>query len=87
MNSEAGGKCPKVALVCEWLITYAGSEKVAEAILSVFPQADVYAVVDFLPEENRGWLRGKEVHTTFIQKMPGAKKHLCAMPGTLPMNT
>ena len=75
MNSEAGGKCPKVALVCEWLITYAGSEKVAEAILSVFPQADVYAVVDFLPEENRGWLRGKEVHTTFIQKMPGAKKH------------
>ncbi|MBO6291783.1 MAG: glycosyltransferase family 4 protein, partial [Selenomonas sp.] len=65
----------KVALVCEWLITFAGSEKVAEAILSVFPEADVYAVVDFLPEENRGWLRGKEVHTTFIQKLPGARKH------------
>ena len=75
MSSEAEGKRLKVALVCEWLITYAGSEKVAEAILSVFPQADVYAVVDFLPEENRGWLRGKEVHTTFIQKLPGAKKH------------
>ena len=75
MSSEAEDKRLKVALVCEWLITYAGSEKVAEAILSVFPQADVYAVVDFLPEENRGWLRGKEVHTTFIQKLPGAKKH------------
>ena len=75
MSSEAGRRPLKVALVCEWLITFAGSEKVAEAILSVFPQADVYAVVDFLPEENRGWLRGKEVHTTFIQKLPGAKKH------------
>lgn len=75
MNSEAGRRPLKVALVCEWLITFAGSEKVAEAILSVFPQADVYALVDFLPEENRGWLRGKEVHTTFIQKLPGARKH------------
>ena len=75
MNSEVRHRPIKVALVCEWLITFAGSEKVAEAILSVFPEADVYAVVDFLPEENRGWLRGKEVHTTFIQKLPGARKH------------
>lgn len=75
MSSESGRRPLKVALVCEWLITFAGSEKVAEAILSVFPQADVYAVVDFLPKENRAWLQGKEVHTTFIQKLPGAKKH------------
>ena len=51
MNSEVRHRPIKVALVCEWLITFAGSEKVAEAILSVFPEADVYAVVDFLPEE------------------------------------
>ena len=75
MNSDNDGRRPKVALICEWLITYAGSEKVAEAILSVFPEADVYAVVDFLPEESRGWLRGKKVQTTFIQNLPGAKKH------------
>ena len=75
MNSEAGRSPLKVALVCEWLITFAGSEKVAEAILSVFPDADVYAVVDFLPEKDRAWLQGKEVRTTFIQKLPGARKH------------
>lgn len=75
MNSDERCKKLKVALVCEWLITYAGSEKVAEAILSVFPEADVYAVVDFLPEEERGWLQGKEVNTTFLQKWPGARKH------------
>lgn len=75
LSSEAGKKSLKVALVCEWLITFAGAEKVAAAILSVFPQADVYAVVDFLPEEHRGWLRGKKVRTTFIQNLPGAKRH------------
>ena len=75
MSSETGIRPLKVALVCEWLITYAGSEKVAEAILEVFPEADVYAVVDFLPEKDRAWLQGKQVHTTFIQKLPGAKKH------------
>lgn len=75
MSSEAGKKSLKVALVCEWLITFAGAEKVAAAILSVFPQADVYAVVDFLPEEHRGWLRGKKVRTTFIQNLPSAKRH------------
>lgn len=85
MSSEAGRRPLKVALVCEWLITFAGSEKVAEAILAVFPEADVYAVVDFLPQESRGWLRGKEVRTTFIQKLPGARKHYKAYLPLMPL--
>ena len=28
---------PRVAIVHEWLVTYAGSEKVLEAMLEVFP--------------------------------------------------
>ncbi|MEX3946102.1 hypothetical protein AB4Y44_42845, partial [Paraburkholderia sp. BR10937] len=40
----------RVALVHEWLVTYAGSEKVVEQILQLFPQADLYSVVDFFPE-------------------------------------
>ncbi|WP_318253489.1 glycosyltransferase family 4 protein [Selenomonas sp. AB3002] len=75
MNFDRVDRKMKVALVCEWLVTYAGSERVAEAILEIFPQADVYAVVDFLPEEERGWLHGKKVHTTFLQKWPVAGKH------------
>lgn len=66
---------PKVAIVCEWLVTYAGSEKVAAAMLDIFPEADVFAVVDFLPEEHRGWLRGCRPRTTFLQGWPGARKH------------
>ena len=39
----------KIALVHEWLEHYAGSERVLAQILRCFPQADVFAVADFLP--------------------------------------
>ena len=65
----------KVALVCDWLVTYAGAERVIGEILKVYPQADVFAVVDFLPEKDRAFLQGKKPKTTFIQNMPGARKH------------
>jgi glycosyltransferase involved in cell wall biosynthesis len=64
----------KTAIICDWLTTYAGSERVLEEIITCFPTADVFAVVDFLPESQRACLKGKKVTTTFIQKLPGAKK-------------
>lgn len=63
----------KVAVVADWLTTYAGSERVLEQMIACYPQADVFAVVDFVPEESRGFLQGKQPATTFIQKLPGAK--------------
>jgi glycosyltransferase involved in cell wall biosynthesis len=64
----------RVAFVHEWFTTFAGSEKVFEQMLAVFPQADVFVLVDFLPEENRGFLRGRKVTTSFLQKLPFAEK-------------
>ncbi|MDO7908396.1 glycosyltransferase family 4 protein [Paenibacillus sp. JX-17] len=64
----------KVAIVHDWLTTYAGSEKVLEQMLLLYPDADLFSTVDFLSEEDRKFLRGKKVHTSFIQKMPLAKK-------------
>lgn len=64
----------KVALVHEWFVSYAGSEKVIEKILDVFPEADIFSVVDFLDENERFVVKNKPVKTTFIQKMPFAKK-------------
>ncbi|MGQ9865741.1 MAG: glycosyltransferase family 4 protein [Pseudanabaenaceae cyanobacterium] len=65
----------RVALVHEWLTTYAGSERVLAQLLQVFPQADVFAVVDFLPAEQRAFLAEKPVHTTFLQHWLGARHH------------
>lgn len=67
-------KAKKVAIVCEWLVTYAGSEKVLEQLIKCFPQADLFCVCDFLPDADRGFLQGKLPKTTFIQRLPWARK-------------
>lgn len=65
----------KIAIVADWLTTYAGSERVLEQMIACFPEADVFAVVDFVPDAERGFLQGKRPQTTFIQKLPGARKY------------
>jgi glycosyltransferase involved in cell wall biosynthesis len=64
----------KIAVVHDWFDKYAGSERVVEQILHVFPQADLFSLVDFLKPEDRGFLQGKTAKTTFIQKLPFARK-------------
>ncbi|GAB1266015.1 glycosyltransferase family 4 protein [Aurantivibrio infirmus] len=64
----------KVAFVHEWLVTYAGAERVLEQMLNCLPSADLYCVIDFLSDKDRSFLGGREVTTSFIQKIPFAKK-------------
>jgi glycosyltransferase involved in cell wall biosynthesis len=63
----------KIAIVHEWFVNYAGSERVVEQILNLVPHADLFAVVDFLDDSQRGFIQHKKVTTTFIQKLPFAK--------------
>jgi hypothetical protein len=62
-------------VVHEWLDSYAGSERVVEQLLEIWPEADLFAVCDFLPRSERGFLRGRPVRTTFIQRLPFARRH------------
>ncbi|GAA0588633.1 glycosyltransferase family 4 protein [Craurococcus roseus] len=64
----------KVAVVHEWLDCYAGSERVLEQLLEIWPEADLFAVCDFVPAGERAFLRGKPVRTTFIQRLPFARR-------------
>ena len=64
----------KVAIIHDWLVTYAGAEKVLEQMLNIFPEADLYSLVDFLDKDNRGFIKNKKVNTSFIQNLPKAKK-------------
>ena len=63
----------KIAIVHDWLETYAGAEKVLEQILEIYPDADLFSLVDFV-EGDRSWLKGRTPVTTWIQKLPMAKK-------------
>ena len=68
-------------LVHDFFRCYAGSERVVGEILEVFPHADVFSLFDFLPEDQRGFLKGKTVHTSFLQKMPLARsRHRAFLP-------
>lgn len=63
----------RVAIVADWLVAYAGGERVIEQMLKVYPQADLFSMVDFFPEEYRSALANKKAKTSFIQKLPFAK--------------
>lgn len=65
----------KVAIVHEWLVTHAGSERVVEQILGLYPEADLFSLVEFLPEDLRYFIRNKSVKTSFIQRLPFANPH------------
>lgn len=74
----------KVAFVHEWLVNYAGSERVLEQMLKCYPEADLFSVVDYLEKDERGFILNKSVQTTFVQKLPFAKRkyrqYLALMP-------
>jgi glycosyltransferase involved in cell wall biosynthesis len=74
----------RIAFVHEWLVTYAGSERVLEQMLACFPDADLFCLIDFLPEADRFHILNKPVRTTFIQRLPFAKtkyrRYLSLMP-------
>ncbi|SMP86981.1 Glycosyltransferase Family 4 [Epsilonproteobacteria bacterium SCGC AD-308-E02] len=66
----------KIAIVHDWLVTDAGAEKVLRAMIDIYPHADIFSLVDFLNDEDRKVvLNGKYARTSFIQKLPFAKKH------------
>jgi glycosyltransferase involved in cell wall biosynthesis len=75
----------KIAIVHEWLDTYAGSERVLEQMLDLFPEADLFTVCDFLQPSDRGFLRGKVPTTSFIQRMPRARKWFRYYLGLMPL--
>jgi glycosyltransferase involved in cell wall biosynthesis len=74
----------KVAIIHDWLVVYAGAEKVLEQLLQLYPEADLYSIVDFLPVDKRQFIQNKPVTTSFIQNLPFARNkfrhYLALMP-------
>ena len=74
----------RVAIIHDWLVTYAGAERVLEEMIACYPSADIFSLVDFIPAAKRNFIRDKNVTTSFIQKLPMAEKkyrnYLLLMP-------
>jgi glycosyltransferase involved in cell wall biosynthesis len=65
----------RVALVNDWLDTWAGGESVLEQVALLFPGAPVYTLVDFMPPPLRERLGEREIRTSYLQRVPGARHH------------
>ncbi|WP_413732407.1 glycosyltransferase family 4 protein [Sodalis sp. RH20] len=63
----------KIAIIHDWLVNPGGGEKVLEKIISIYPHADLFSLVDFLDDKNRALISNKIVKTSFIQRLPFAK--------------
>jgi len=66
----------KKALIYDWYVVYGGAERCNEIINKIWPEMDHFALIDFLaPPERNQILGGKKAKTSFIQKLPFARKH------------
>jgi len=80
------GHAPRVAIIHYWLVGMRGGEKVLEALLRMFPQADIFTHA-YDPASVSELIRSKKVTTTSIGKLPFAtklyQKYLPLMPRAL----
>jgi glycosyltransferase involved in cell wall biosynthesis len=76
----------KVAIVHYWLINMRGGEKVLEALLELFPGADIFTHV-YNPSAVSPAINSHRVFTSYIQKFPFSKRlyqrYLPFMPNAL----
>jgi glycosyltransferase involved in cell wall biosynthesis len=64
----------RVAIIHYWFVKFRGGERVVEALADLFPQADLFTLAldpDALPPS----LRSRNFTTSFLQNVPGIKRH------------
>ena len=75
----------RVAIVHDWLTTWAGAECVLERLLALMPQADLYSSIDVLPAEYRAGLLGHTPRTTMLQHVPRLANNYRLLLPLMPM--
>ena len=69
------GAAERIALVHDWFVVYAGSERVFEQMAALHPGADIFSSIDFLQDSERDFLGGRTPTTSFAQQWPLMRKH------------
>lgn len=74
------GRDSRVALVHDFLIGVRGAERVFFEICDLYPDADVFSPI-FDPDGTEGRLAGRNVRTSFLQRLrPGARTFRALLP-------
>ena len=71
-------KEPKVAIVHDWLVGYAGGDRVVDAMKRVFPDAVIYTLV-YDPKNMPEHFKSYDIRTSWFQKVPFSNRLYKAM--------
>ena len=74
----------RVAIVHYWLVGMRGGEKVVEDLCRIYPQADIFTHV-YDPSSVSPLLRARTVKTSFIDRLPGARRRYQSYLPLMPM--
>jgi len=75
---------PRTAIIHYWLVGMRGGERVLERLIRLFPHADIFTHV-YDPASVSEIIRKRPVRTTFIQKLPGSRRHYQKYLPLMPM--
>ena len=74
----------RVAIVHYWLVSMRGGEKVVENLIDMFPDCEIFThFVD--PDRISGKIRSRPIRTTFVAKLPFAKRHFRSYLPLMPL--
>jgi len=66
----------KTAIVHDWFVSYAGSERVVESLTNVWKDADIFVLFNLLNESDQKIIvKNKIPNTSFLNKFKSIKKH------------
>lgn len=74
-----------VAIVHEWLLDFAGSERVLEQILGLYPDAVLYTLVDRMAQPERSRLRSRRTVTSWLDRLPWVERYHARCLPMMPM--
>lgn len=80
----SGSDHMRIALVHDYLVQCGGAERVLECFTELFPHAPIYTIV-YNKEFMHGMFEGKNIRTSFLQKVPFSRSQHRIFPPLMPM--
>jgi len=74
----------RIALVHEYLNQFGGAERMLLTLCAIFPDAPIYTLF-YDAKATGGVFEGRDVRTSFLQKIPFVKKHHRGFPLLMPL--
>ncbi len=74
----------RICFVHDYLNQYGGAERVLQVLCDMFPDAPIYTLL-YDERATGGVFRGREIHTSFLQRVPFVRSHHRLFPMLMPL--